>query len=147
MNTKLYRNIILTFAAGLVAASCNSDQLPQPPPNVSVLEGAQVPSQITLTPQAIPGSAKNEVGAPAGGYAPTGVQAKLNIDVKEGTKEVTVIRDNTDPFVITKPYVLKNADPYAVRSYLEAAVAARSVDASPVQVSAVTAFRSIRGSL
>ena len=54
MKTKLYRNIILTFAAGLVAASCNTDQLPQPPPNVTVLEGAQVPSQLTVTPQAIP---------------------------------------------------------------------------------------------
>ena len=90
MKTQLYKNIILTFAAGLVAASCNSEQLPQPPPNVSILEGAQVPSQITLTPQAIPGTPKSEVGAPSGGYAPTGVQAKLNIDVKDGTKEVKV---------------------------------------------------------
>ena len=137
MKTKLYRNIILTFAAGLVAASCNSDQIPQPPPNISVLEGAKVPSHLTVTPQAIPGSAKSDQGAPTGGYAPTGVQAKLNIDVKDGTKEVTVIRDNTDPFVITKPYTIKNADPYAVRSYLEAAVGARSVSTSPAQATAV----------
>ena len=67
MNTKLYRNIILTFAAGLVAASCNPDQLPQPPPNVTVLEGEQVPSQLTVTPQAIPGSTKSDPGAPSGG--------------------------------------------------------------------------------
>ncbi len=137
MKTKLYRNIILTFAAGLVAASCNTDQLPQPPPNVTVLEGAQVPSHLTVTPQAIPGSAKSDQGVPTGGYAPTGVQAKLNIDVKDGTKEITVVRDNTDPFVITKPYTIKNADPYAVRSYLEAAVGARSVSASPAQATAV----------
>ncbi len=136
MKTKLYRNIILTFAAGLIAASCNSEQ-PQPPPNVSILENAKVPSHLTITPQAIPGSAKSEQGAPTGGYAPTGVQAKLNIDVKDGTKEVTVIRDNTDPFVITKPYTIKNADPYAVRSYLEAAVGARSVSTSPAQATAV----------
>ena len=137
MKTKLYRNIILTFAAGLVAASCNSDQLPQPPPNVSILEGAKVPSQITVTPQAIPGSAKSEQGAPTGGYAPSNVQAQLKIDVKDGTKEITVIRDNTDPLVITKPYTIKNADPYAVRSYLEAAVGARSVSTSPAQATAV----------
>ena len=84
MKTKLYRNIILTFAAGLVAASCNSDQLPQPPPNVSILEGAKVPSQITVTPHAIPGSAKSEQGAPTGGYGPSNVQAQLKIDVKDG---------------------------------------------------------------
>ncbi len=137
MKTKLYRNIILTFAAGLVAASCNSDQLPQPPPNVSILEGAKVPSQITVTPHAIPGSAKSEQGAPTGGYGPSNVQAQLKIDVKDGTKEVTVIRDNTDPLVITKPYTIRNADPYAVRSYLEAAVGARSVSTSPAQATAV----------
>ena len=137
MKTQLYRNIILTFAAGLIAASCNTDQLPQPPPSVSVLEGAQVPSQITLTPQAIPGGAKSDQGGPSGGYAPSSVQAKLNIDVKDGTKEITVIRDNTDPLVITKPYTIKNADPYAVRSYLEAAVGARSVSSSPAQATAV----------
>lgn len=137
MNTKLYRNIILTFAAGLVAASCNSDQIPQPPPNVSVFEGAQVPSRITVTPEAIPGTPKSDPGAPSGGYAPSNVQAQLKIDVTEGTKEVTVIRDNTDPFVITKPYTIRNADPYAVRSYLEAAVGARSVSTSPAQATAV----------
>ena len=119
MKTQLYRNIILTFAAGLVAASCNSDQLPQPPPNVSILEGAQVPSQITVTPQAIPGTPKSEASAPSGGYAPTGVQAKLNIDVKENTKEVKVIRDNTDPFVITKPYTIRNADPMILLAVLQ----------------------------
>ncbi len=136
MKTKLYRNIILTFAAGLVAASCNSEPT-QPPPNVSILEGAKVPSQFTITPQAIPGSAKSEQGVPTGGYGPSNVQAQLKIDVKDGTKEVTVIRDNTDPFVITKPYTIKNADPYAVRSYLEAAVGARSVSTSPAQATAV----------
>ena len=92
---------------------------------------------ITVTPQAIPGSAKAAPGQPAGGYAPSNVQAQLKIDVKDGVGEVKVIRDNTDPFVITKPYVLKHADPYAVRGYLEAAVSARSVSTSPVQVTAV----------
>ena len=91
---------------------------------------------VNVTPQAIPGSAKSAPGRNAGGYAPSNVQMQLKVEVNDGTKEIKVIRDNTDPFVITKPYVLKNADPYAVRSYLEAAVAARSVDASPVQVSA-----------
>ena len=37
MKTKLYRNIILTFAAGLVAASCNTEPAPQPPPNIYIL--------------------------------------------------------------------------------------------------------------
>ena len=99
--------------------------------------GSDAPRNVTVTPQAIPGSAKSAPGMPAGGYAPTNVQTQIKIDVKDGTKEVKIIRDTTDPFVITKPYVLKHADPYAVRSYLEAAVSARSVSTSPVQVMAV----------
>ncbi len=75
--------------------------------------------------------------APTGGYAPSNVQAQLKVDVKDSTREVKVIRDNADPFVITKPYTLKYADPYAVRSYLEASVGARSISANPAQVMAV----------
>ncbi len=93
--------------------------------------------ELALTPYAIPGSAKVTGDAPTGGYAPAKVDAVLNIDVKEGTKDVKVIRDNTDPYVITKPYRLKKADPYAVRSYLEAAVGAKSVRTSPAQATAV----------
>jgi len=92
---------------------------------------------VVVTPQAIPGTARAANHNTTGGYAPSNVQAQLKINVSDGTKEVNVIRDNSDPFVITKPYLLKNADPYAVRSYLEAAVGAKSINASPAQVTAV----------
>ena len=118
----------LAFAAGGAG---------KPAPAGSGSGAAEAPKNMTVTPQAIPGSAKSAPGQVSGGYAPSNVQMQLKIEVKDGTREVKVIRDTTDPFVITKPYVLKNADPYAVRSYLEAAVSARSVGASPVQVSAV----------
>ena len=94
-------------------------------------------SNVTVTPNAIPGIPRAANHQPTGGYAPSNVQAQLKINVSDGTKEIKVIRDNTDPFVITKPYMLKNADPYAVRSYLEAAVGAKSVNTSPAQVTAV----------
>ena len=93
--------------------------------------------EVVVTPQAIKGGPKSNGHASTGGYAPSSVQAQLKINVSDGTKEIQVIRDNTDPFVITKPYMLKNADPYAVRSYLEAAVGAKSVNDSPAQVTAV----------
>ena len=93
--------------------------------------------EVVVTPQAIPGTPRSANHAATGGYAPSNVQAQLKINVSDGTKEVKVIRDNNDPFVITKPYMLKHADPYAVRSYLEAAVGAKSVNASPAQVTAV----------
>ncbi len=113
-----------------------------PPANSIVIP--QVPSSIgtdggnfVVTPQAIPGTPRGDNHNTTGGYAPSNVQAQLKINVADGTKEVNVIRDNSDPFVITKPYILNNADPYAVRSYLEAAVGAKSVNASPAQVTAV----------
>ena len=93
--------------------------------------------QVVVTPQAIPGGVKSNGHNATGGYAPSSVQAELKINVSDATKVVNVIRDNTDPMVITKPYSLKNADPYAVRSYLEAAVGAKSINSSPAQVTAV----------
>ena len=93
--------------------------------------------EVSVIPQAIPGVARSANVAPTGGYAPSNVQTQFKIDVKDSTNELKVIRDNTDPYVITKPYTLKFADPYAVRSYLEAAVGARSISTSPAQVMAV----------
>ena len=125
------------FLAALIAISAASTSAgPAPRATKRSADNGGAPRDVTVTPKAIPGSAKSAPGQPAGGYAPSNVQMQLKVEVKDGTDEVKVIRDNTDPFVITKPYVLKHADPYAVRSYLEAAVSARSVSASPVQVMA-----------
>lgn len=85
----------------------------------------------------VPGIVKSDNHKPTGGYAPSKVETQFKIDVDKDTKELKVIRDTTDPFVITKPYLLKHADPYAVRSYLEAAVGAKSINTSPAQVTAV----------
>ena len=90
-----------------------------------------------ITPQAIPGVSRADNHQPTGSYAPSNVQAQLKINVADKTKVINVVRNNSDPFVITKAYTLKNADPYAVRSYLEAAVGAKSVNTSPAQVTAV----------
>ena len=90
-----------------------------------------------ITPQAIPGVSRADNHQPTGSYAPSNVQAQLKINVADKTKVINVVRNNSDPFVITRAYTLKNADPYAVRSYLEAAVGAKSVNTSPAQVTAV----------
>ncbi|MBQ4106932.1 MAG: hypothetical protein IJC73_05070 [Lentisphaeria bacterium] len=87
--------------------------------------------------EAIPGTTKDKNNDPTGGYAPTQVQTQFNIDVKSDTRVLNVIRDNNDPFVVTKAYQLKHADPYAVRSYLLAAIRATSITENPVQVSAL----------
>ena len=135
-------NIYLSLAGAVVlpllVSGCNSaTPAILPGSNSFAPAGSTGTREVVVTPQAIPGTARSNNHGTTGGYAPSNVQAQLKINVADGTKEVNVIRDNADPFVITKPYMLKNADPYAVRSYLEAAVGAKSVNASPAQVTAV----------
>ena len=137
MKNMFSKNLISSAVLAVLCAGCTTQQPQAPIVYNRVPASAGEKQNITLTPQAIPGTVKAFNSKPTGGYAPTNVQAQLKIDVKDGTKQVRVIRDSSDPFVITKPYILKNADPYAVRSYLEAAVGAKSVTESPAQVSAV----------
>ena len=135
-------NIYLSLAGAVVLpllfSGCNSaTPAILPGSNAFAPGGSTGTREVVVTPQAIPGTPRSNNHGTTGGYAPSNVQAQLKINVADGTKEVNVIRDNADPFVITKPYMLKNADPYAVRSYLEAAVGAKSINASPAQVTAV----------
>ena len=135
-------NISLVLAGAVVLpliSGCNGSSMPYSTvsPMVVPASGAGASRNVTLTPQAIPGIPRANNHNTTGGYAPSNVQTQFKIDVAEGTKEINVIRDSADPFVITKPYMLKNADPYAVRNYLEAAVGAKSINASPAQVTAV----------
>ena len=124
--------MLLPAMSGCATGKPTNVVIPQIPANIG--SGSR---DIVITPQDIPGNPRVDNHDTTGGYAPSNVQAQLKINVSDGTKEVNVIRDNADPFVITKPYLLKNADPYAVRSYLEAAVGAKSINASPAQVTAV----------
>ncbi len=89
---------------------------------------------ITLTPKAIPGTLRSENSENTKGYGNSSVQTQLRLDVKDSTKAIHFIRDNTDPYVLTKAYVLKNAEPYALRGYLLAVVKGTQIADSPVQV-------------
>ena len=50
------------------------------------------------------------------------VQAHLRIDVDKETDTVHFISTDNDPYIHTKTYVLKHADPYEIRPYLREAV-------------------------
>ncbi len=133
-----FSSISLFSSAALLLNGCqNMQQEKQQPRTVIINPNQQGSREIMLTPNAIAGTPRADNDDPTGGYAPSHVQAQLKINVKEDTRQVHVIRDNTDPYVITKAYVLKHADPYAVRSYLSAAVWARTVNASPVEATAL----------
>lgn len=92
---------------------------------------------VNLTPRAIPGAVPQLNNAPTGGYGNSTVQAQLKLDVKDSVGAIHFIRDNTDPYVLTKAYVLKNAEPYALRGYLLVVVRGTKLADSPVQVDAL----------
>ncbi len=76
-------------------------------------------------------------GDPAAPYENSSIDARLNVTVEPGTDVVHFVRDNADPNVITKTYILKHADPYELRGYLRKIVQTRKVDSSPTNVKAV----------
>ncbi len=91
---------------------------------------------IHLVPE-VPGGQPGFGGSPTGGFAPVGIDAKFNVDIAEDTHTVRFVRDNEDPYTVTKAYELKNANPYAVRGYLLNVVNAKSLRTSPVSVDAL----------
>lgn len=68
-----------------------------------------------------------------GGYDSTRVDAQLQVPVKNGVEVVHFIRDNNDPRVVTKTYLLKHADAYEIRDYLRQMVQAKRVGNTSLQ--------------
>ena len=60
-------------------------------------------------------------------YDRSNVQAQLRLNIEKETDTVHFVRDNTDPYVITKTYILKHADPYELRPYLRTVVQAKKI--------------------
>ena len=100
----------------------------------SILTAAET---INLVPEQIPGKPKADFNAPSAGYGSSSVQAQLRLEVKDGTKAIHFIRDNNDPYVITRTYELKHADPYGLRWYLNAIINAKRVDQNQPSVAAL----------
>ena len=76
-------------------------------------------------------------GGPNAAYAPSSVDARLNVTVKEGTDVVHFVRDDATPNVITKAYEIKHVDPYELRNYLRGIVQTRRVNDKLTNVEAV----------
>lgn len=75
----------------------------------------------------VPGVPRDSNFNMTGGYDSTRVQAQLVLCVKDETKAVHFIRDNNDPRVVTKTYVLEHVDAYEFREYLRQMVQAKRV--------------------
>ncbi len=72
-----------------------------------------------------------------GPYEKTAVQAQLRLNLDKDVGKVHFIRNNNDPNVVTKAYVLKYADPYEIRPFVRDAVSSRRVNTSPTTVECI----------
>lgn len=81
----------------------------------------------------IPGTPRDSNFGNTSGYDSTRVSAWMNINVANETKELHFIRDNNDPRVVTKTYVLKNVDAYEFRDYLRQMVQSKRVGNASLQ--------------
>ena len=63
----------------------------------------------------VPGVPRDSNFNVTGGYDSTRVHAQLVLEVKDDTQAVHFIRDNNDPRVVTKTYLLKNLIIFARR--------------------------------
>lgn len=76
-------------------------------------------------------------GAPAAPYQNSSIDARLNVTVSGDTDVVHFVRDNADPSVFTKAYIVKHVDVYELRTYLRKIVQTRKVDSDNTNVEAV----------
>lgn len=87
---------------------------------------------------AVAGFAQNSSNtSPTPAYGESQVKAWLKVDIDKDTDTVHFIRDNNDPYVITKVYRLKHADAYEVRPYLRSAVQSLRVDGDETTVECI----------
>lgn len=80
-----------------------------------------------------PGIPRDSNFGNTGWYDSTRIEARLVIPVKDETKTVHFVRDNNDPRVVTKTYVLKNVDAYEFRDYLRQMVQSKRVGNATLQ--------------
>jgi len=67
-------------------------------------------------------------------YAGSQVQAQIRLNLDKDTRKVHFIRDNTDPYVITKPYLLKYADPMELRANLRNMIKCKQISEDDTNV-------------
>ena len=88
---------------------------------------------FTLAAADLPGVPRDSNFNNSSGYNSTRVNAQLIVGVKDQTKVVHFIRDNNDPRVITKAYLIRHVDPYEIRDYLRQIVQAKRVGNTSMQ--------------
>ncbi len=85
----------------------------------------------------VSGSSLLQAGSPSAPYADSRVDARLNVQVNKDTDILHFVRANADAGIVTKTYVLKHADPYEIRGYLEDVVLTKSINTNKTNISAI----------
>ena len=62
-----------------------------------------------------------------GGYDSTRVEVHLQVPVRDDAEAVHFVRDNNDPRVVTRTYLVRHVDPYEIRDYLRQMVQSKRV--------------------
>jgi len=76
---------------------------------------------------AIPGIPRDSNNLNTGNYDATRVETQLLVQVGEKTKKIHFVRDNNDPRVITKTYLIRHVNAYEFRDYLRQMVQSKRV--------------------
>lgn len=65
------------------------------------------------------------------------VEPQINVDIKDETKEFFFIQRNNDPFVYTRAYELKHANPYEVRNSLMSTIQSKRLADNDTRVECI----------
>ena len=92
-------------------------------------------SGFYLSGAVVPGTPRDSNNGNTGGYDGTKVEAQLLVEIDKKTDTIHFVRDNNDPRVVSKTYLIKHGDAYEFRDYLRQMVQAKRVGNTSLQQS------------
>ncbi|MEI8248658.1 MAG: hypothetical protein WCI51_22700 [Lentisphaerota bacterium] len=105
---------------------------------ISAAAGILAASAVNVYGQYVPSeqvkSNNNNATQP---YGQTAVQPQIRLNLENDTDKVHFIRNNTDPYVITKVYEIKNADVYEIRPLIISAIRSKKITQDNTYVEAI----------
>ena len=93
----------------------------------TLLSAGTILCSAMLPAAALPGVPRDSNTGNTGGYDSTRVDARIIVPLKDNADAIHFIRDNNDPRVITKTYLVRNVDAYNFRDFLRQMVQSKRV--------------------
>ncbi|MEI6421582.1 MAG: hypothetical protein WCP55_05135, partial [Lentisphaerota bacterium] len=70
-------------------------------------------------------------------YGQTAIQPQIRLNLENDTDKIHFIRNNTDPYVVTKVYEVKNTDVYELRPLIISAIRTKKITQDNTYVEAI----------